>query len=164
MDNRYLYNESYFIKSRKFKLNEERLKELEDIIVKYKPRTVLDVGCGFGALVRRLNKRGIRAIGTDFAPTLKKIFWVGWCFVEADAKNLPFSTNAFDLVFSSDFFEHIDEADIEKVRSEMFRVSTGLIIARVAYQDKLTKRQKLYHVTNKPKQWWEDKLRGITLV
>lgn len=162
-DNRYLYNRDYFVRSKRFKLNPERIREFEDMLVERNPTSVLDVGCGYGVLVNRLNSRGIPAFGVDFSPALKKEFWKDRVLIEGDARNLPFATGVFDIVFSSDFFEHINEEDIEKVRKEMFRVGER-VIARVAYKDKLSARQKKLHVTNKPKEWWEDKLEGIELV
>jgi hypothetical protein len=66
------------------------------------------------------------------------------------------------VVFSSDFFEHLEEKDIDKVASEMKRVGK-LVIAFVA-DDKgttLTKRQQQFHLTHKLMSWWMDKLGDI---
>jgi len=157
-----LYDYKYFMSSRRFQGSKDRLEELVDIVKTYNPTSVLDVGCGIGNLVLKLRELGIKAVGVDSAEDLK-LFWKSDGFYISDASKLPFEDKSFDLVISTDFFEHIPEEKIDSVKSEMLRVGKK-VIARVAYQRKLTRRQSQYHVTNKPKDWWEDKLEGIELV
>jgi ubiquinone/menaquinone biosynthesis C-methylase UbiE len=157
-----LYNHKYFISSRKFQREETRLNELVNIIKSYKPESVLDVGCGIGNLVLKLREEGIPAFGIDSAEALD-FFWNEDYFSFAEATKLPFKDKMFDIVVSTDFFEHIPEEDIDTVKSEMLRVGKK-VLSRVAYEDNITKRQSLYHVTNKPKEWWVIKLKGISLI
>ena len=160
-----LYDKRYFVKSRRIKLNQANIDSLKNVIMSLEPESLLDVGCGIGKLVKDLNDEGIYTVGCDFAHTLKYNYWRGDPhFMQADARKLPFATDSFDIVFSSDFFEHVPEDDIERVRKGMFRVSKRLVVARVAYEAKLTKRQSQYHVTNKPQEWWEKKLEGVMLI
>ena len=162
-DNRYLYNRQYFKSSKDFQSNKERLEKLVNKIKEYNPRMVLDVGCGMGYLVTRLNEEGIVAMGSDFSPDLRKNFWGDReCFVEGDARKLPFADKEFDLVVSTDFFEHIDEEDIDLVANEMKRVG-DTVITFVADNigGNLNKRQLQYHVTYKDMDWWKTKLKGI---
>lgn len=159
-----LYDLKYFRASKYFQHNALRLKELLTIIKKYNPKKVLDVGCGLGALVKVLQNNNIETYGVDSAVVLRGVWNKETKNLSiADAKNLPFANQSFDLVFSSDFFEHIPEQDIDKVKSEMMRVGK-IVLARVAYEDKLSRKQALYHVTNKPESWWEEKLQGVILV
>jgi len=159
-----LYSYQYYHASKIFQFNQPRLNGLVSIINAYHPKTVLDVGCGLGALVRELQKQNIQAYGVDSAIVLKSIWGKDVKNLSiAPADMLPFADQSFDIVFSSDFFEHIPEEEIESVRKEMIRVGK-VVLARVAYEDKLTKKQALYHVTNKKKEWWEDKLQGVILV
>lgn len=159
-----LYNSQYFHASKKFQKDTIRLEALVREIKQYSPKSVLDVGCGLGILVRRLRKDGIEAIGVDFASILKEKFWGKdeLYFLIADAKQLPFKDKSFDLVFSSDFFEHIPEEEIDIVLKEMQRVGKKVMTC-VAYEAKLTARQAEYHVTNKSKEWWEERLKGVII-
>jgi ubiquinone/menaquinone biosynthesis C-methylase UbiE len=165
MDTKKLYDMKYFRGSRKFQRRGGRLDELEKIILDYKPQTVLDVGCGIGFLVRRLRDNGIETTGVDFANVLPGVYWEDeeTYFIVADAKNLPFKDKSYDVVVSSDFFEHLSEEDIDQVVSEMLRVGK-VVLARVAYEAVITPKQARYHTTNKPKEWWEEKLKGIKLI
>jgi 2-polyprenyl-3-methyl-5-hydroxy-6-metoxy-1,4-benzoquinol methylase len=45
-------------------------KAVIDAVLSRSPRTVLDIGCGEGWLVRSLSEHGIRAIGVDVVPAL----------------------------------------------------------------------------------------------
>ena len=131
--------------------------------MEYFPDNVLDVGCGLGALVNLLRKYGVEAYGIDDAKVLPEKFWKEPYFSIADAKNLPYKDREFDVVFSSDFFEHIREQDVNKVADEMRRVGK-IRIAEIAFETPLTARQSKYHVTNKPRDWWEEKLFGFEIL
>lgn len=157
-----LYNKRYFKGSRNFQKNAERVNALADAVMAHNPKNVLDVGSGLGFLVKELNHRGIAAQGIDFAETLKDDFQVEYCVV-GDARNLPYSDQSFDVVVSSDFFEHIDDEDIDQVFSEMKRVGK-IVLARIAFYDDITPLQARYHVSNQTKEWWEKRLPGCILI
>lgn len=159
-----IYDEKYFQASRRFQKRTARIERMTAEIIKHTFGKVLDVGCGIGVLVRHLRSKRIDAYGIDSANVLLNHWWhpSESFFQIADAKNLPFSDKSFDLVFSSDFFEHIPEEEIDQVITEMKRVGKK-VIAVIALETMLTERQQLYHVTNKPLEWWEKKL-GIKVI
>ena len=157
------YDLNYFRVARKLQKEPKRLQQLFEIVKKYNPVKILDVGCGIGYFVEFLRKNGLDAVGIDNAPDLGHFWGKKHYFYEGDATELPFGNSEFDLVVSSDFFEHVPEGKIDLVANEMKRVSK-VVLARVAYEAKLDKIQAKYHVTNKPKEWWEKKLTGIKLI
>lgn len=151
-----LYDEKFFRDSRRFQKDEKRLEFLVSKVMVCSPSSILDVGCGSGYLVRRLRALGVKALGVDFSDYAGKEI-PDW-FIVVDASKLPFDDETFDLVISTDFFEHLPEEKIDEVYKEMKRVSKGKVLAQIAWERKLNKRQKLLHLTNKPRSWWENKL------
>ncbi len=97
------------------------------------PKTVLDVGCGTGYLIKWLRWLGIEAYGVEISqyaldssrasikPYLKK----------ADIVDLSYSDNKFDLVLTFDVLEHIDRSKIKKAVEETVRVSKKYILHKV---------------------------------
>jgi len=87
---------------------------------------VLDVACGGGFLAKELYKSGHDVIGIDKSETTIKSARDKWgvkdrlSFKEADAYNLPFESDSFDVVCAMDFLEHVYKP--EKVIKEISRV------------------------------------------
>lgn len=164
MSTQYLYDEKYYRDARKMQMNKERNDWFMEMVKSFGAETVLDVGCGPGMLVKSLRDEGIEAYGLDFAPSLKRIQWHGMpYFINGSALDLPFPDNSFDLVFSSEFFEHLLPDQVDIAYKEMERVGS-FVVAKVAYEAKLTAKQALKHPTNKPEEWWEKKLSEAILL
>ena len=165
METKKLYDRKYFQASKKFQKGKSRLEELQKSVLSYSPRKVLDVGCGIGFLVRSLRRQGLEAYGVDFSEDLPGTFWGPEedFFIVLNAKNIPFGDKEFDVVVSSDFFEHLPDGDIDQVLSEMKRVGKK-VLARVSYRVPLTPKQSMYHISNQTKEWWEKRLPEVTLI
>ena len=90
------------------------------------PGRVLDLGCGVGAMTRRLIGRGAsRPVGVDLSPAQAREARrltppTLAAFAVADGAALPFPGGAFDLVYTSWFFEHLP--DVSAVLAEVRRV------------------------------------------
>lgn len=128
----------------RFRLNMEcfvtRLKEI-------KPTNVLEVGCGFGrclTFVRENVESVKKLVGIEHSDTmiesskdfLKHYHKTGGIdIVKANAKDIPFENNSFDLVYSHVCLSHIPPEDIPRVTSEISRIATKWIIhiERFAY-------------------------------
>ena len=114
-------------------LQREVLRRLSERLVDLglQPERILDIGAGTGSGIRELKKLYRRAtlVGMDFAlPMLQQLrsnsgIWRKPLTVCADAHNLPFANNSFDLVFSSLTFQWCD--DLPKVLAESRRVLAG---------------------------------------
>jgi SAM-dependent methyltransferase len=157
-----LYSKKYFKHSGRFQFYQPRIDGIVAKVMESNPKKVLDVGCGRCAVVKALREVGVDAIGIDKATTLIDAFHLDQFMTLGDATKLPFDDQSFDVVLSTDFLEHIEEAELDKVISEMKRVGKR-VVASVASEDNLNARQALYHLTNKPMSWWENKLKGIEI-
>jgi SAM-dependent methyltransferase len=88
-----------------------RLQELEEVLP-HLPRggRVLDIGAGTGAQARELAARGWSVVAVDLPSSRyaqDRVFRVR----DYDGRKLPFPDRSFDVVFSSNVLEHIQELD-----------------------------------------------------
>jgi ubiquinone/menaquinone biosynthesis C-methylase UbiE len=99
-----------------------------DELLDVRDRDVLDVGCGEGALVRRLASRGARAVGLDpSAMALERARRDGASgptarYVEGAAEALPFADSSFDLVIFFNSLHHVPAESMDAALGEAARV------------------------------------------
>lgn len=157
------YDKTYFENMWRKEAYRPKNKRYINAIRKYSPKTVLDVGCGNGFLVKKLRERGFSAYGVDFSEFAGKEI-PDW-FIESEAKKLPFRDKSFDVVISTDFFEHLPEEEIDQVYGEMKRVGHHLI-ASIGFKPDDQRRDFPIdtHLTVKPKEWWQAKLPEVEII
>ena len=82
----------------------------------YKPKSVLDVGCGHNEFAINLRENlGVISLGIDFAcKSADKI---------ADILDLPIKDKEFDFITAWDVLEHLLEEQVDLAFAEMKRVS-----------------------------------------
>lgn len=161
-----LYNQEYFKEMKPYASRKRHIEQCAKPILDLKPKRVLDVGCGHGYLVKYLRAHNIEAWGVDCSPYAGEEI-PKW-FYRADALWLPFDKHYFDVIYSSDFLEHLDLKELEKVLYQM-RVKCkedGKILAYVCYQKEKRKNGVNTHKTVKPQEWWQEFLeeRGVELI
>ena len=93
----------------------------------HKNKTILEVGCGRGDFSILLSKQGARVKAIDFSLTVIEAVHkknlahkTDVNFVVADAQNIPFQDNGFDLIYSFECLEHIAEPQL--MLNECYRV------------------------------------------
>jgi SAM-dependent methyltransferase len=84
---------------------------IEDAIYRYcKDKYVLDLGCGYGSYTNIISKYTNNIIGLDISQR-----WLGCAkkqcsnvnFILADAHNIPFENDTFDVIVSIGLFEYV---------------------------------------------------------
>lgn len=110
-------------------------------VTDYRNKKILDVGCNTGIVLIPLAKRNYDVIGIDNNPrdvdkTKKNLRGenLSMNIVKlADARELPFKDESFDIVLLSDILEHT--SDPRRVAKESLRVlkKGGLVFATVPY-------------------------------
>lgn len=109
-----------------------------DVVLQFvKPgMRVLDAGCGEGLLSILAAQKGAIVTGCDIsAPNIEAAQKFAAAegavvtFLEADAENIPFPDNSFDLVFSSHVLEHLP--DFDKGVSEIARLTKQYAVIAV---------------------------------
>ncbi len=98
---------------------------------------ILDVGCGTGSLLKKLEKYG-HAMGVDISEEAIKFCRLRGCrnvYVVDQEEGLPFQDNTFDLVIAMDIIEHID--DDSGALAECYRVirKGGVLLITVPAYD-----------------------------
>lgn len=125
----------------------------------HKPKSVLELGCARGFLVKKFQDAGIPAEGLDVS---------NHCFLTRACKGVqewdltdtpwPFEDKAFDFCYSMAVLEHIPEQYMDAIANEIRRVSVrGLHgVDFGEHDDKFDKTHCLF----RDQQWWFVKLNG----
>jgi len=94
---------------------------------KHKGEKVLDIGCGYGWLVKNFAKGDADITGVDIAPNSVELTkkWLDFLGLKAEVKvcnaeELSFPDNTFDFVTSSGVLHHT--VDTQKAIDEVYRV------------------------------------------
>lgn len=131
------------------------------IFVQLKPKKFLDIGCGTGKLIKWLRFFGVDAYGLDFSQyaidiadkEIKKYIKLG------NATNIPYPDNYFDLVFSFDLLNHIEQSKIRLVIKESIRVSSKYIYHKIYTRENiwlnLTHKHDFSNISFFSKKYWD---------
>lgn len=95
--------------------------------------SVLDVGCGPGDLLRRLDAP-VR-IGTDLAT--RGMRRAGLPVARASVLSLPFADASFDVVVCAETLEHLDPPDLRPAADELMRVARRHVLVTVPNREQL---------------------------
>jgi ubiquinone/menaquinone biosynthesis C-methylase UbiE len=112
----------------------DELRQLEHLIAALPPGHTLDVACGTGFLTRHL--RG-DVVGLDQSERMLAVARrqaPHATFVRGDALALPFDDGAFDRVFASYFYCHLEESERERFLLEARRVARELVVVGSIHQ------------------------------
>jgi ubiquinone/menaquinone biosynthesis C-methylase UbiE len=107
---------------------EEELRLLEGVVRDLPPMRTLDLACGTGFLTRHL--RG-DVLGLDASERMLEVARVQAAsaqFEQGDAFSTPFEDGAFDRVFTSYFYCHLEEEERERFLAEARRVAPELVV------------------------------------
>jgi SAM-dependent methyltransferase len=107
-----------------------RIEWIAGELARYEPRSILEVGCGYGKLLRELRRRlDVPLVGVDFSPTqieqARRYLAPdgGIELLLARGEHLPFPDGSFDLVVTSAVILHNPPPVAERIRREILRVA-----------------------------------------
>lgn len=111
----------------------ERADWLAEQIVRYRPTSILEVGCGYGKQLRALRRwLDVPMVGIDFSASQLERARDYLCdergieLVLGSGRDLPFADRSFDLVLTSAVILHNPPPQAERMRREVVRVSARL--------------------------------------
>lgn len=102
-------------------------KHVDHIMEYVDGKKILDMGCGYGTTTNYLRQNNLDSIGIDYSSEAieeaKRRFPNG-NYQFANAENLPYPDQTFDVIILRDALHHfVGEADFDKVKKEIIRVS-----------------------------------------
>ncbi len=115
------------------------------------PGSLLDVGCGRGEMLSIAQNMGFSAAGGEASIPMTD----GARIFEGRAQAIPFPDKSFDVVTMFDVLEHIPEADILSVLSELQRVARKHIIITASNLPSYHKGRDL-HITKNDYPFWDE--------
>ncbi len=126
---------------------------LERWIAELPPARTLDVACGTGFMTRHL--RG-EVVGLDQSASMLDVAREqapNAEYVQGDALDLPFEDGAFDRVFTSYFYCHLEEPDAQRFLAEARRVASELVVVGTVLQDGAQRAYWADRVLNDGSRW-----------
>ncbi len=97
-----------------------------ELILRLKPKRVLEIGVGNKTLSNYLKQSGVNTITCDIDKELRPD-------VVGDILNLPFKRNEFDVVVAFEVLEHLPFEKFDQAIGEMHRVSKRTVIISLPY-------------------------------
>jgi SAM-dependent methyltransferase len=105
--------------------NQERILATRSLIPS-DVRTILDLGCGDGAVTNELVEKGLDIFGADFS--IVALGFVKGKPLAASVDSIPFPDQYFDMVLCAETIEHLPDGVYERTLSEIERVAKRYII------------------------------------
>ena len=114
------------------------LAALERFVSELAPARVLDVACGTGWLTRFLRGRVVVLDASESMLRLARQRLSDALFIHGAAPLLPFLEDSFARVFTSHFYNHLEDGDARRafVR-EVFRVADEMVVVEQPWRDGL---------------------------
>lgn len=104
--------------------------------IPYDVNTIIDIGCGNGLITNELS-RDYQVLGVDI--NASKLAFVKASKLQASCDQVPVDDRSFDLVFSSEMIEHLDNELMKRTFREFDRISRKYILITVPNEEPLHK-------------------------
>lgn len=147
------YYEQKNLWEREFTSQEAERLDLVNKIIPSNVKTILDVGCGSGALTNYFDNNRYEITGLDRSKEALKHYKHNK--IEGSVDRLPFADNSFDLVICSDVLEHLPSDILKKTIDELKRVSGKYLLIISPNNEELLQNSTqckkcgtIYHINN----------------
>ncbi len=107
---------------------EDELRLLEGAVRDLPPGRTLDVACGTGFLTRHLRGDVVGLDASEHMLDIARAQAPSARFEQGDALSLPFENDAFDRVFTSYYYCHLEDDDRQRFLAEARRVAAELVV------------------------------------
>jgi demethylmenaquinone methyltransferase/2-methoxy-6-polyprenyl-1,4-benzoquinol methylase len=108
---------------------DEDVRDLTRTLAALPPARTLDIACGTGFLTQHLRGEITALDQSDRMLAIARERVHAATFIRGDALELPFADQAFDRVFTSHFYGHLEQPDRDAFLAEARRVAPELVVA-----------------------------------
>ena len=129
----------------------DEVQRLTELLAGLPPKRTLDVACGTGFLTRHLPGD---TTGLDQSATMVEIATGrGLDAVQGEAVPLPFEDGAFERVFTSHFYGHLEDPERSRFLAEARRVAPELVIVDSALRDEVEPAEQQERILDDGSRW-----------
>jgi demethylmenaquinone methyltransferase/2-methoxy-6-polyprenyl-1,4-benzoquinol methylase len=114
---------------------DQEVEQLTSAIANLPPARTLDVACGTGFLTRHLRGDVVALDQSESMLEIAREQVPHATFVRGDALDLPFEDGAFDRLFASYFYCHLEEEERERFLREARRVAGELVLVASQWRE-----------------------------
>ena len=130
----------------------------EGLIAEYHPRTVLDVGCGYGHAVAWFLHHGIYAFGLDgYPPAIEKSMAPAYVALHDFTSGPTGGRLTYDLCWCAEFVEHVEERYIPNYAECFTRCNI------LAMTHAIPGQPGFHHVNCQYAEYWIEKMKEYKL-
>ena len=135
--------------------NEEFSKFIRDLAISLRSSNILEIGCGTGIDLRlfpdTLDVHGVDL--NDLALEMAKEKNPKFDFKRESITNLPFEDSSIDFIFTHKFLNCLNDEDMDKGVSEMYRVARKYIVNCETYAKSELKTDEVFQGRNMLERW-----------
>ena len=144
-----------YAKENESRYNEEFAKFIRDLAVSLRCKSILEIGCGTGVDLRlfpdTLDVHGVDL--NDLALDMAKKKNPTYHFKKNSITKLPFDDSSIDFIFTHKFLNCLNDEDLNKGISEMYRVARKYIVNCETYDKSESKTKDIFRGRNMLKRW-----------
>jgi demethylmenaquinone methyltransferase/2-methoxy-6-polyprenyl-1,4-benzoquinol methylase len=132
---------------------EQEIDALTDALAALPSARTLDVACGTGFLTRHLPGE---VVGLDQSETMleeARRQAPNASYVQGDALSLPFEDGAFERVFTSHFYGHLEGTERGRFLTEARRLAPELVVVDSALREDVQPEERQERVLNDGSRW-----------
>jgi SAM-dependent methyltransferase len=129
-------------------------KKVSNVLQKYSPKSVLDIGCGLGNTVKEFRCQGLEAFGLEGSELAIRKSEVA-DFIKQANLNYPVDLKRkFDLVWCVEVLEHIHPKYVQNIVGTICRNGDNLLISAAP-----PGQHGELHFNEQPQEYWVEKFR-----
>ena len=126
------------------------------IIDKFKPNSIVDLGCGQGYYLRKFLNSGIEAFGVELSSVCCEKYLSDLPHINLDIKNFLSQNHNYDFIFCTDVLEHIPLEDTKEILALCSQTAPVALFGLANHSDIQLGNQ--LHVIQEDALWWENLL------